>query len=107
MISAVTNPPRRPIQSQLSAASGSTCISFHGQSAATITSASRIVVLLMVPGIVIRSSRTPGEGSAAAGLTKPPNDFDDRTGFDVLSMTQSLRPTRPCGTPAVLTGPGG
>ena len=52
-----------------------------------MTTASRIAVLLTVPGMVIASSRTPWTGaSVGAWAAKPPNDFDDRTGFDVLTM---------------------
>jgi hypothetical protein len=83
MTSAVANPPSMPIHSQDSAASGSTRMRCHGHKPATTTSASRIVVLLTVPGMVIVSSRTIG--ASGAGAAKPPNDLD-RTGFDVLSM---------------------
>src|SRR4051812_30806427 len=95
MIIAVTVPPIRPIHSHDSAAAGSTSISFHGHRPATTTSASRIAVLLTVPAIVIASSRTPEVGAgASACAAKPPNDFDFRTGFDVLSMGGKSTPGR-------------
>src|SRR6478735_5389887 len=84
--SATTNPPSAPAHSQ-----GRTSAGFpelkkirQGHRPATITTASRMAVLLTVPWIVIAwavSGRTP---------TKPPKDFEESAGFEVRNAVLSM-----------------
>src|SRR3954452_10978567 len=85
---AVMNPPSDPISSQGMTTPGSRDSNSdrQGQIAAKMVTASRIAVLSTVPWIVIARGSVRVDdalGELGSTATKPPNDFEDRAGFEL------------------------
>src|SRR3569623_1219754 len=89
VISAVTKPPSTPSINQPDTAPGSRASKNwrHGTTAAAISKASRMPVLLTVPWIVISSPCDDARPNVVrAPRAKPPKDFEFNAGFAVRIM---------------------